>query len=87
MEVGSVSMRRTLLAAIVDSVRRAHAANAPGSLTDTEVFALTAFLLHANELIPADAVIDRTTLPRVEMPARQYFTPDMRIQTTQKPRP
>jgi cytochrome c len=59
---------------------------APGSLTDTEVFALTAFLLHANELIPADAVMDRTTLPKVQMPARQYFTPDTRIQTTHKPK-
>ena len=72
---------------VFDYVRRAMPPAAPGSLTDDEVFALTAFLLHANELIPADAVMDRTTLPKVEMPARQYFTPDTRTQTTHKPRP
>jgi S-disulfanyl-L-cysteine oxidoreductase SoxD len=74
-------------ATVFDYVRRAMPPTAPGSLTDAEVFALTAFLLHANELIPADAVMDRTTLPKVQMPARQYFTPDTRTQTTPKPRP
>ena len=63
------------------------AADGAGLIDRDEVFALTAFLLHANELIAADAVMDRTTLPKVQMPARQYFTPDTRMQTTQKPRP
>lgn len=72
---------------VFDYVRRAMPPTAPGSLTDAEVFALTAFLLHANDLIPADAVMDRTTLPKVQMPARQYFTPDTRTQTVHKPQP
>ena len=72
---------------VFDYVRRAMPPTAPGSLTDDEVFALTAFLLHANELIPADAVMDRTTLPKVQMPARQYFQPDTRTQTIHKPQP
>src|SRR6476661_1020597 len=70
---------------VFDYVRRSMPATAPGSLTDDEVFALTAFLLNANELIPAEAVMDRTTLPKVHMPARQYFTPDTRTQTIHKP--
>jgi cytochrome c len=72
---------------VFDYVRRAMPPTAPGSLTDDEVFALTAFLLHANELIPADAVMDRTTLPKVQMPARQYFQPDTRTQVIHKPQP
>ena len=55
--------------------------DAPGSLTDTEVYSLTAFLLHANELIPEDATIDATTLPKVAMPARDRFEPDTRAHT------
>ena len=69
---------------VFDYVRRAMPPDAPGSLNDTEVYSLTAFLLHANELIPADAVIDATTLPKVAMPARDHFVPDTRGQT--KPR-
>jgi cytochrome c len=70
---------------VFDYVRRAMPPAAPGSLTNDEVFALTAFLLHANELIEADAVMDRSTLPKVQMPARNYFTPDSRTQTIRKP--
>ena len=63
---------------VFDYVRRAMPPDAPGSLTDTEVYSLTAFLLHANELIPEDAIIDATTLPKVAMPARDRFVPDTR---------
>lgn len=72
---------------VFDYVRRAMPPTAPGSLTNDEVFALTAFLLHANELIPADAVMDQATLPKVQMPARQFFMPDTRTQTIHKPQP
>jgi S-disulfanyl-L-cysteine oxidoreductase SoxD len=70
---------------VFDYIRRAMPPDAPGSLTDTEVYSLTAFLLHANELILPDAVIDATTLPKVAMPARDRFVPDTRPHT--KPRP
>lgn len=72
---------------VFDYIRRAMPPTAPGSLTDEEVYALTAFLLHANAVIPADAVMDRNTLPKVVMPARKYFTPDTRKQSAGKPRP
>jgi len=72
---------------VFDYVRRAMPPTAPGSLTNDEVFALTAFLLNANELIPADAVMDQATLPKVQMPARQFFMPDTRTQTIHKPQP
>jgi cytochrome c len=63
---------------VFDYIRRAMPADAPGSLSNAEVYDLTAFLLHANGLIPADAVIDAATLPKVAMPAREHFVPDTR---------
>ncbi|HQZ40566.1 MAG TPA: cytochrome c [Vicinamibacterales bacterium] len=71
---------------VFDYVRRAMPPMAPGSLTDDEVYALTAFLLNANELVANDAVMDRSTLPAVKMPAREHFVPDTRDQTARKPR-
>ena len=72
---------------VFDYVRRAMPPTAPGSLTDDEVYALTAFLLRANEIITDDAVMDRTTLPKVAMPAQKYFTPDTRRQYPARPAP
>jgi cytochrome c len=63
---------------VFDYIRRAMPSDAPGSLKDNEVYALTAYLLYLNELIPADAVIDATSLPKVKMPARDRFVPDPR---------
>ena len=71
---------------VFDYVRRAMPPTAPGSLTNDEVYALTAFLLHANELIAANAVMDHSTLAQVVMPARQYFVPESRP-APPKPRP
>jgi cytochrome c len=70
---------------IFDYIRRAMPPDAPGALSDTDVYSLTAFLLHANELIRADAVIDATTLPAVAMPARDHFVPDSRGHTKARP--
>lgn len=63
---------------VFDYIRRAMPPDAPGSLSGTDVYNVTAFLLHANQLIPADAVIDASTLPKVVMPAKSHFVPDRR---------
>jgi len=63
---------------VFDYIRRAMPPDAPGSLTDNDVYNVTAFLLHANELIPADFVVNAATLPTVKMPAREHFVPDTR---------
>ncbi len=55
---------------IFDYVRRAMPYHAPKSLTDDEVYALTAHLLHLNQLTAPDAVMNRETLPQVVMPVR-----------------
>ena len=63
---------------VFDYVRRAMPPDAPGTLKDDEVYGLVAYLLTLNELVPADAVIDATSLPKVKMPAREHFVPDTR---------
>ena len=58
---------------IFDFIRRAMPANAPKSLTDQEVYALTAYLLSLNKLIGETDVIDAKTLPAVKMPNVNNF--------------
>lgn len=63
---------------IFDYVRRAMPPAAPGSLTDGEVYALTAYLLYLNGIVAADHVVDANSLPQVKMPARDRFVADDR---------
>jgi len=48
----------------------------PKTLTDDEVYALTAYVLNLNDILPADAALDRESLPKVRMPNRDGFTTD-----------
>jgi len=45
----------------------------PRSLTDDEVYALTAYILAENKLIGANDMMDAQTLPKVKMPNRDNF--------------
>lgn len=58
---------------VFDMVRRSMPMTAPGSLTDDEVYAVTAYLLYLNNLIDKDAVMDNTSLPKVKMPNEGGF--------------
>ena len=58
---------------IFDFVRRAMPPNAPGSLSDEEVYALTAYLLYLNELIDENDIINQDALPEVMLPNRDNF--------------
>ena len=60
-------------------IRRAMPLTAPGSLTPDQVYAVTAYLLNREGLIPDNAVMDAKTLPAVAMPARSHFVRDDRI--------
>jgi mono/diheme cytochrome c family protein len=63
---------------VFDYVRRAMPFNAPGSLTDDEVYAVTAYLLASGKIISDSQVMDASSLPKVEMPNRRGFIPDPR---------
>ena len=53
---------------LFDYVRRAMLVNAPMSLTNEEVYAVTADMLNINGIVPADAVMNAQALPQVKMP-------------------
>jgi mono/diheme cytochrome c family protein len=59
-------------------IRRAQPFDNPGSLTDDQVYAVTAYLLHLNGIIGEQEVMDAKTLPLVKMPNRDGFVPDPR---------
>ena len=58
---------------IFDYVRRAMPYLQPQTLSNEEVYALTAYLLFLNGIIGEDEVMDARTLPRVKMPNRDNF--------------
>jgi S-disulfanyl-L-cysteine oxidoreductase SoxD len=58
---------------VFDFIRRAMPFQMPHSLTDDEVYALTAYILAGNKLIGPDDAMDAQTLPKVKMPYRDNF--------------
>lgn len=63
---------------LYDYIRRAMPLTAPGSLTADQVYAVTAYLLQREGVVPANAVLDAKALAAVQMPARSRFVPDDR---------
>lgn len=58
---------------LFDYTRRAMPYDAPQSLSADETYAITAYVLHLNELVEADAVLDAATLAAIEMPNKDGF--------------
>ena len=59
---------------------------APHTLSADDVYALTAYILNLNDLVPNDFVADRDSLPKVKMPNRDNFIwTDPRPDTAAKP--
>ena len=63
---------------LFDYIRRAMPQNAPGSLSNEDVYAVSAYILHLNGLLPADAVLDAKTMAAFKMPNRNMFIGDSR---------
>lgn len=66
---------------LFDYVRRSMPMDRPQTLSANEVYALAAYILNLNGLVPADAVMDQSSLPRVQMPNRDGFRVDDRPDT------
>ena len=66
---------------LFDYIRRAMPMDKPLTLTANEIYAVSAYILHLNGLVPADAVMDQTSMPKVQMPNRDGFIPDDRPDT------
>src|ERR1700727_1106960 len=63
---------------LFDYIRRAMPQNAPQSLSNDDVYAVSAYILSLNGLLPADATLDARTLSAIKMPNRGMFTGDPR---------
>jgi cytochrome c len=66
---------------LFDYVRRAMPLDRPLTMTADEVYAVAAYLLSLNGLVPADAVMDAQSLSKVQMPNRDGFVLDDRPDT------
>jgi cytochrome c len=66
---------------LFDYIRRSMPMDRPQSLTVNEIYAVSAYLLNLNGLIPANAVMDANSLPKVQMPNRDGFIVDDRPDT------
>jgi cytochrome c len=60
---------------LFDYTRRAMPWHLPRTLTNDEVYALTAYILALNKIIGDNDVMNADTLPKVKMPNRDGFMP------------
>jgi hypothetical protein len=58
---------------LFDYIRRAMPITSPQSLTNDEVYAVTAYILSIDGIVSSDAVLDAKSLPRVKMPNKDGF--------------
>jgi cytochrome c len=63
---------------LFDYVKRAMPFNAPGSLSDEDVYSVVAYILSEAKVIQPSETMDAKTLPKVAMPNRDGFEPDPR---------
>ena len=76
-------LRSPYATTVWDYINRAMPLNREGTLTADEVYAITAFLLFINDVIPEDHVLDQQSLPQVKMPIGDKFAdlPDWKPRT------
>jgi len=63
---------------LFDYIRRAMPQNAPESLSNDDVYAVSAYILHLNGLLPAEATLDAKTMSAIKMPNQKMFVGDPR---------
>lgn len=63
---------------VFDYARRSMPFGNAHSLTNDDYYAITAYILYSNDIIADDFVLDKTTLPTVEMPNKDGFIVDDR---------
>lgn len=61
---------------LFDYIHRAMPYQAPGSLSNDDTYAVAAYILSLNGILPADGKPDRDSLPKIKMPNRDGFVPD-----------
>jgi S-disulfanyl-L-cysteine oxidoreductase SoxD len=76
-------LRAPFATEVWDYINRGMPLNREGTLTADEVYALTAYLLYINEVIPEEQVLDAQSLPKVKMPIGDRYAslPDWKPRT------
>ncbi|KAF3999619.1 cytochrome c [Glaciimonas immobilis] len=58
---------------LFDYIKRAMPFTSPNSLSDDDVYAVSAYILSQAKIIPPDATMDQDSMPKVSMPNRNGF--------------
>jgi len=66
-------LRAPFATTVWDYIHRGMPLGREGTLTPDEVYALTAYLLFLNKVIPEDTVLDEKSLPNVKMPIGDHY--------------
>src|SRR6476619_5049047 len=76
-------LRAPFATTVWDYINRGMPLNREGTLTADEVYALTAYLLYINDVIPEDETLDAQSLPKVKMPIGDKYAslPDWKPRT------
>lgn len=64
---------------LFDYVRRAMPFLNPGTLTNDQVYALVAYLLHVNGVVDGDATMDAERLAAIKLPNRSRFFSEFKL--------
>ena len=67
-----------------DYIRRGMPFDHPGTLSDDDIYAVTAYVLYLNDIVGEDTVITQSTLATVQMPNRNGFVADPRPDVPKK---
>jgi len=72
-DANTMSVHSPFATTIWDYINRGMPLGKEGTLSPSEVYSLTAFLLYKNDVIKEDEVMDARSLPKVKMPNRDGF--------------
>ena len=59
---------------LFEYISRAMPPDRPGSFSPDELYSVTGYVLHLNDLLPANATINKSVLSSIDMPNRDGFT-------------
>ncbi|WP_407525989.1 c-type cytochrome [Methylobacterium oryzisoli] len=71
---------------LFDYIRRAMPYPAPQSLSNDETYAVVAYILSLNGIVPPTQVLNRSNLPMIRMPNRDGFVPDQEFRVIRNSR-
>ena len=70
-----------------DYIRRAMPFDHPGTLTNDDIYAVSAYVLFLNHVVGEQDMLNQTTLPKIQMPNRNGFVSDPRPDVPPKKQP